>query len=75
MERMKPLAFSPLNVEPDARDKFTGPWPDLPCARGVVTVGLQYHQMYNILLPLYAPNASLVGLAGMRAREVTDAAI
>jgi hypothetical protein len=74
-ERTKPWSFTALNVEPDAGDKFTGPWPDLPCAQGVVAVGLQYYHLCKILLTIYSPNASLVGLAGVRARKATDAAI
>lgn len=73
--RTKPWTFSPFHSEPDAGEKFTGSWPELPCAQGVVAVGLQYYHLCKILLTIYSPNASLVGLAGVRARKATDAAI
>jgi hypothetical protein len=74
-ERTKPWTFTPLYMEPGAGEKFTGAWPDLPCAQGVVAVGLQYYHLCKILLTIYSPNASLVGLAGVRARKATDAMI
>ncbi|KAH7402073.1 hypothetical protein DE146DRAFT_787802 [Phaeosphaeria sp. MPI-PUGE-AT-0046c] len=74
-DRTKPWSFSPLFIEPDVGEKFAGAWPDLPCAQGVVAVGLQYYHLCRILLMIYSPNASLVGLAGVRARKATDAAI
>ncbi|KAL6706842.1 hypothetical protein ACN47E_004985 [Coniothyrium glycines] len=73
--RTKPWAFSPIYVEPGAGEKFTGSWPELPCTQGVVAVGLQYYHLCKILLTIYSPNASLVGLAGVRARRATDATI
>jgi hypothetical protein len=74
-EHTKPWSFTALYVAPDAGEKFAGAWPDLPCAQGVVAVGLQYYHLCKILLTIYSPNASLVGLAGVRARKATDAAI
>lgn len=74
-DRTKPWAFSPFHIEPDAGERFTGSWPELPCAQGVVAVGLQYYHLCKILLTIYSPNASLVGLAGVRARKATDATI
>ncbi|KAF2854704.1 hypothetical protein T440DRAFT_416190 [Plenodomus tracheiphilus IPT5] len=73
--RNKPWSFSPFHMEPDAGEKFTGSWPELPCAQGVVAVGLQYYHLCKIILTLYSPDASLVGLAGVRARKATDAVI
>ncbi|CAN9407805.1 unnamed protein product [Alternaria alternata] len=74
-ERTKPWTFSAFHVEPDAGDRFEGSWPEQLCPSGVVAVGLQYYHLCKILLTIYSPNASLVGLAGVRARKSTDAAI
>lgn len=74
-ERTKPWTFSALNIEPNAGESYTGSWPELPCAQGVVAVGLQYYHLCKILLTVYSPHASLVGLAGVRARKATDATI
>ncbi|KAI4935417.1 uncharacterized protein J4E92_002706 [Alternaria infectoria] len=74
-ERTKPWTFSAFHVEPDAGDKFDGSWPELLCPQGIVAVGLQYYHLCKILLTIYSPNASLVGLAGVRARKSTDAAV
>ena len=74
-ERTKPWSFSAFHVESDAGERFDGHWPELLCPKGVVAVGLQYYHLCKILLTLYSPNASLVGLAGVRARKATDAAI
>lgn len=74
-ERTKPWSFCALNVEPGTGEKFNGSWPQLPCAQGVVAVGLQYYHLCKILLTIYSPNASLVGLAGVRARKATDSVI
>ncbi|KAJ8114797.1 hypothetical protein OPT61_g3415 [Boeremia exigua] len=74
-ERTKPWTFSALHIEPDAGDKYGGSWPQLPCHQGVVAVGLQYYHLCKIILTIYSPNASLVGLAGVRARKATDALI
>ncbi|KAI8935875.1 hypothetical protein NX059_007390 [Plenodomus lindquistii] len=74
-DRTKPWTFSPLFIEPDAGVKFTGSWPELPCAQGVVAVGLQYYHLAKIILTIYSPNTLLVGLAGVRARKATDAVI
>ncbi|KAL1793189.1 hypothetical protein ACET3X_008171 [Alternaria dauci] len=74
-ERSKPWTFSAFHVEPDAGDRFEGTWPEQLCPSGVVAVGLQYYHLCKILLTIYSPNASLVGLAGVRARKSTDAAI
>jgi hypothetical protein len=74
-ERTKPWTFSAFHVEPDAGEKFEGSWPELLCPQGIVAVGLQYYHLCKILLTIYSPNASLVGLAGVRARKSTDAAI
>jgi hypothetical protein len=74
-ERTKPWTFTALHVEPNAGEKYSGAWPDLPCAQGVVAVGLQYYHLCKIILTIYSPNASLVGLAGVRARKATDASI
>ncbi|KAH6612535.1 hypothetical protein C7974DRAFT_418482 [Boeremia exigua] len=74
-ERTKPWSFSALHIEPDAGVKFNGSWPRLPCHQGVVAVGLQYYHLCKIILTIYSPNASLVGLAGVRARKATDALI
>ncbi|KAF2031745.1 hypothetical protein EK21DRAFT_62618, partial [Setomelanomma holmii] len=74
-ERTKPWTFSPLYMDADAGERFDGAWPQLPCAQGVVAVGLQYYHLCKIILTIYSPNASLVGLAGVRARKATDAAI
>ncbi|KAF2255270.1 hypothetical protein BU26DRAFT_417197, partial [Trematosphaeria pertusa] len=74
-QRTKPWTFSPLYPDPEAGTSFAGSWPDLPTAQGVVAVGLQYYHLCKILLTIYSPHASLVGLAGVRARKATDAAI
>lgn len=74
-ERTKPWTFSALHVEPDAGERYSGTWPQLPCHQGVVAVGLQYYHLCKIILTIYSPNASLVGLAGVRARKATDALI
>ncbi|KAJ4314863.1 hypothetical protein N0V94_006241 [Neodidymelliopsis sp. IMI 364377] len=74
-ERTKPWTFCAIHVEPDAGERFDGKWPDLPCTQGVVAVGLQYYHLCKIILTIYSPNASLVGLAGVRARKATDALI
>ncbi|KAF1929762.1 uncharacterized protein M421DRAFT_59917, partial [Didymella exigua CBS 183.55] len=74
-ERIKPWTFTALYIEPDAGEKFNNAWPQLPCAQGVVAVGLQYHHLSKIILTIYSPNASLVGLAGVRARKATDTSI
>lgn len=74
-ERTKPWTFAAFHIEPNAGDKFNGTWPQLPCAQGVVAVGLQYYHLSKIILTIYSPNASLVGLAGVRARKATDASI
>jgi hypothetical protein len=74
-ESTKPWTFAPLYMDPSAGEKFAGSWPDLPCPQGVVAVGLQYYHLCKILLTIYSPNASLVGLAGVRARKATDATI
>ncbi|KAF2702880.1 hypothetical protein K504DRAFT_520871, partial [Pleomassaria siparia CBS 279.74] len=74
-ERTKPWTFSALYVDPDAGKDFDGSWPDLPTAQGVVAVGLQYYHLCKILLTIYSPHASLVGLSGVRARRATDAAV
>ncbi|KAF2827758.1 hypothetical protein CC86DRAFT_454551 [Ophiobolus disseminans] len=74
-ERTKPWTFTPLHIEDDAGEKFNGTWPKLPCAQGVVAVGLQYYHLCKIILTIYSPNTSLVGLAGVRARKATDAMI
>ncbi|KAG9196525.1 hypothetical protein G6011_01646 [Alternaria panax] len=74
-ERTKPWTFSAFHIEPDAGDRFEGSWPELLCPQGTVAVGLQYYHLCKILLTIYSPNASLVGLAGVRARKSTDAAI
>ncbi|KAF2645794.1 hypothetical protein P280DRAFT_388675, partial [Massarina eburnea CBS 473.64] len=73
--RTKPWTFAPLYSDPDVGSTFEGTWPALPTAQGVVAVGLQYYHLCKILLTIYSPNASLVGLAGVRARKATDAAI
>ena len=73
--RTKPWSFAPLYSDPKAGDSFEGTWPDLPTPQGVVAIGLQYYHLCKILLTIYSPNASLVGLAGVRARKTTDAAI
>ncbi|KAF2683356.1 hypothetical protein K458DRAFT_389969 [Lentithecium fluviatile CBS 122367] len=73
--RTKPWSFAPLFAERDVGTTFNGSWPDLPTAQGVVAVGLQYYHLCKILLTIYSPNASLVGLAGVRARKATDATI
>ena len=74
-ERTKPWTFSALHIESNAGEKYNGSWPELPCAQGVVAVGLQYYHLCKIILTIYSPNASLVGLAGVRARKTTDASI
>ncbi|KAF3031861.1 hypothetical protein E8E11_002239, partial [Didymella keratinophila] len=74
-ERTKPWTFAAFHIEPNAGDKFNGTWPQLPCAQGVIAVGLQYYHLSKIILTIYSPNASLVGLAGVRARKATDASI
>ncbi|KAF1971484.1 hypothetical protein BU23DRAFT_183352 [Bimuria novae-zelandiae CBS 107.79] len=73
--RTKPWSFAPLYSDPKAGDTFDGTWPVLPAPQGVVAIGLQYYHLCKILLTIYSPNASLVGLAGVRARKSTDAAI
>ncbi|KAJ4300951.1 hypothetical protein N0V90_003040 [Kalmusia sp. IMI 367209] len=73
--RTKPWSFAPLYHDPKAGDAFNGTWPVLPTPQGVVAIGLQYYHLCKILLTIYSPNASLVGLAGVRARKTTDAAI
>jgi hypothetical protein len=62
-------------MEADAGEKFTGTWPALPCALGVIAVGLQCYHLCKIILIIYSPSASLVGLTGVRARKATNAAI
>ena len=74
-ESTKPWTFTAFHVEPNAGERYAGAWPDLPCAQGVVAVGLQYYHLCKIILTIYSPNASLVGLAGVRARKATDASI
>lgn len=74
-EHTKPWTFSALHIESNAGDRYDGSWPQLPCAQGVVAVGLQYYHLCKIILTIYSPNASLVGLAGVRARKATDATI
>lgn len=74
-ERTKPWSFCAIHIEPNAGERFNGSWPSLPCAQGVVAVGCQYYHLCKILLTIYSPNASLVGLAGVRARKATDTAI
>ncbi|KAF2793774.1 hypothetical protein K505DRAFT_375122 [Melanomma pulvis-pyrius CBS 109.77] len=74
-ERTKPWTFTALYIDPNAGKEFNGSWPVLPTAQGVVAVGLQYYHLCKILLSIYSPHASLVGLAGVRARRATDAAI
>ncbi|KAF2475054.1 uncharacterized protein BDR25DRAFT_384596 [Lindgomyces ingoldianus] len=74
-ERTKPWTFTPLFTEERAGKEFNGSWPELPTAQGVVAVGLQYYHLCKILLSIYSPHASLVGLASVRARKATDAAI
>ncbi|KAF2441061.1 hypothetical protein P171DRAFT_434747 [Karstenula rhodostoma CBS 690.94] len=73
--RTKPWSFAPLYSDPKAGDAFDGSWPVLPTPQGVVAIGLQYYHLCKILLTVYSPNASLVGIAGVRARKSTDAAI
>jgi hypothetical protein len=73
--RTKAWSFAPLYADPKAGDSFDGTWPVLPTPQGVVAIGLQYYHLCKILLTIYSPNASLVGLAGVRARKSTDAAI
>ncbi|KAL5412542.1 hypothetical protein PMIN04_009795 [Paraphaeosphaeria minitans] len=73
--RTKPWSFAPLYFDPKAGDSFEGSWPALPTSQGVVAIGLQYYHLCKILLMIYSPNASLVGLAGVRARKSTDASI
>lgn len=74
-ERTKPWTFAAFHIEPNAGERFNGAWPQLPCAQGVVAVGLQYYHLSKIILTIYSPNASLVGLTGVRARKATDASI
>jgi len=74
-QRTKPWTFAPLHADADVGTTFSGSWPDLFTAQGVVAVGLQYYHLCKILLTIYSPNASLVGLAGVRARKTTDASI
>jgi hypothetical protein len=74
-ERTKPWTFTALFVDPSAGKEFNGTWPVLPTAQGVVAVGMQYYHLCKILLSIYSPHTSLVGLAGVRARRATDAAI
>ncbi|KAF2113150.1 hypothetical protein BDV96DRAFT_579825 [Lophiotrema nucula] len=73
--KTKPWTFSPLFVDEIAGKEFNGSWPSLPTAAGVVAVGLQYFHLCKILLTIYSPHASLVGLAGLRQRKSTDATI
>jgi hypothetical protein len=54
--------------------EFTGSWPYLPTAHGVVAVGLQFWHLCEILLILYSPYAQL-GLSGARQRIKDDAAV
>ena len=44
-ERTKPWTFSALHIEPNAGEKYNGSWPQLPCAQGVIAVGLQYYHL------------------------------
>lgn len=74
-ERTKPWSFCALFIEPNAGETFNGTWPTLYCAQGVVAVGLQYYHLCRILLTIYSPNTSLVGLAGVRARKATESTI
>lgn len=74
-QRMKPWSFSALHVELNAGEKFEGRWPDLPCAQGVVTVGLQYYHLCKTILTIYSPYQPPVGLAAVRARKLSDALI
>jgi hypothetical protein len=73
--RTKPWTFSTLYDNPAAGKEFQGDWPDLPTPAGVVAVGLQYYHLCKIILQIYSPNATLVGLTGVRQRKSTDAAI
>lgn len=73
--RTKPWTFAPLYTDANAGQAFTGSWPDLPAPSGVVAVGLQYYHLCKILLQIYSPHATLVGLASIRQRKTTDAAI
>ncbi|KAF1993776.1 hypothetical protein P154DRAFT_582447 [Amniculicola lignicola CBS 123094] len=74
-ERTKPWTFSALYTPENAGKEFNGAFPDLPTPAGVVAVGLQYYHLCKILLTIYSPHASLVGLAGVRTRKKTDASI
>lgn len=74
-ERTKPWTFSAIHIEPDAGERYNGSWPELPCAQGVVAVGLQYYHLCKIILTIYSPNASLVGLSGVRARKAKGVSI
>ncbi|KAF2737838.1 hypothetical protein EJ04DRAFT_487423 [Polyplosphaeria fusca] len=74
-ERTKPWTFTALYTDESAGKEFNGSWPALPTAQGVVAVGLQYYHLCKILLTIYSPNTSLIGLAGARARKATDATI
>lgn len=74
-ERTKPWNFTALCPDPNAGQTFNGSWPELPTPSGVIAVGLQYYHLCKILLQIYSPNATLVGLAGVRQRRTTDALI
>lgn len=74
-ERTKPWTFAALWSPDSAGQEFNGSWPWLPTAQGVVAIGLQYYHLCKLVLTIYSPNASLVGLAGVRARKTTDAII
>ncbi|KAF2658339.1 hypothetical protein K491DRAFT_776521 [Lophiostoma macrostomum CBS 122681] len=74
-ERTKPWTYGPLLPDGNAGKEFHGSWPSLPTPSGMVAVGLQYYHLCKILLQIYSPHASLVGLAGIRQRKTTDAAI
>lgn len=73
--RTKPWSFAPLYADPNAGDSFHGTWPVLRTPQGVVAIGLQYYHLCKIILTIYSPNATLVGIAGVRARKSTDAAV
>lgn len=74
-DRTKPWTFAALYMDPNAGKEFNGSWPELPTPAGVVAIGLQYFHLCKILLTIYSPHASLVGLAGVRSRKTIDAAI
>ncbi|PSN65452.1 hypothetical protein BS50DRAFT_575458 [Corynespora cassiicola Philippines] len=73
--RTKPWHFAPFHVDPSAGKEFKTSWPEMFTANGVIAVGMQYYHLCKILLTIYSPNSSLVGLAGVRARRTTDATI